>query len=676
MRSITPSNPPILASLLLVFSLGGSSVHGQGEPPDDRLIQSDPRSILTEDVMSGKTVLISSIADLETRDVREAPAHVQVITSRQIAASGSRDLFEVLGLVPGLSFGRDRDDVIGVAIHGLWALEGKCLFMLNGTPVNENNYGSQSIGQRIPLTNVDRIEVVMGSGTIIHGDYAALAVINIITRTADGAAGTQASLRTGFTPEGLTRTQASLSGAHRLSRDHEISYLIASTRGRLSNAHGLLPDGTPISYQDSTDAVATSFQFNYRWKQLKAFMSFQEENTDVSDALHQVLFRNVLFGAEYRRTLSKSLELTAKLVHADQSPWFHLNTINTDELTTNAENQRTSASLFLSYKPTNWLNLRVGAQAYHQRTRFQVNTPEAIFSLNGTPALAMNDGAAFAEATIHGVWGNLTAGQRVEHNDLAGDFTAPRLAYTLARGRFHGKLLWSKAFRIPTVMNMNYGPADGSLIAEHVTTTEAELGTKLGSSGQLSINIYETRIEDPIVHRYDSSATGSYVNRTSSGTKGFDLRFSIDREKWTVLAGFGMQRAITDADIPEHMLPDSISSGYQGIPSARAFAVVAWDASSHFTLRTRAQWQDAMWSYQYQDTQQADLVLMEWPSELLLNAGLTIRPNGKDRLAIDLGCTNILDQERLVLSPSTNALSPLRLNGREWTLAVVFKFMQ
>jgi hypothetical protein len=53
MRSITPSNPPILASLLLVFSLGGSSVHGQGEPPDDRLIQSDPRSILTEDVMSG-----------------------------------------------------------------------------------------------------------------------------------------------------------------------------------------------------------------------------------------------------------------------------------------------------------------------------------------------------------------------------------------------------------------------------------------------------------------------------------------------------------------------------------------------------------------------------------------------------------------------------------------------
>jgi hypothetical protein len=38
MRSITPSNPPILASLLLVLILGGSSVHGQGEPPDDRLI--------------------------------------------------------------------------------------------------------------------------------------------------------------------------------------------------------------------------------------------------------------------------------------------------------------------------------------------------------------------------------------------------------------------------------------------------------------------------------------------------------------------------------------------------------------------------------------------------------------------------------------------------------------
>ena len=676
MSRTTPSHRLLVAALLLASGLYGSAVHGQDGTEEERLIMNEPRSILTEDIKTGKTVLISSIADLETRNVREAPAHVQVITSRQIAASGSRDLFEVLGLVPGLSFGRDRDDVIGVGVHGNWALEGKCLFMLNGTPVNENNYGSQSIGQRIPLTNVDRIEVVMGSGTIIHGDYAALAVINIITRTADEAAGTQTSLRTGFTPEGLTRTQASLSGAHRLSRDHEISYLIASTRGRLSNAQGLLPDGTPISYQDSTDAVATSFQFNYRWKQLKAFMSFQEENTDVSDALHQVLFRNVLFGAEYRRTLSKSLELSAKLVHTDQSPWFHLNTINTDELATNAENQRTSASLFFSYKPTNWLNLRVGAQAYHQRTRFQVNTPEAIFSLNGTPALDMNGGAAFAEATIHGAWGNLTAGQRVEHNDLAGDFTAPRLAYTLARGRFHGKLLWSKAFRIPTVMNMNYGPVDGSLIAEHVTTTEAELGTKLGSSGQLSINLYETWIDDPIVHRYDSSAVGSYVNRTSSGTQGLDLRFSLDQEKWTVLTGFGMHRALTGSDIPERMLPPDTADGYQGLPSARAFAVLAWTASNHFTLRTRVQWQESLWSYQYQDRARTELVLMNWPSELLVNAGLTIRPNGKDHLAIDLGCNNILDQERLVLSPSANAFSPLRLNGREWTLSVIFKFMQ
>jgi outer membrane receptor for ferrienterochelin and colicin len=305
-----------------------------------------------------------------------------------------------------------------------------------------------------------------------------------------------------------------------------------------------------------------------------------------------------------------------------------------------------------------------------------VNTPEAIFSLNGTPALAMNDGAAFAEATIHGVWGNLTAGQRVEHNDLAGDFTAPRLAYTLARGRFHGKLLWSKAFRIPTVMNMNYGPVDGSLIAEHVTTTEAELGTKLGSWGQLSFNLYETRIDDPIVHRYDSSAVGSYVNRTSSGTQGLDLRFSLDQEKWTVLTGFGMHRALTGSDIPERMLPPDTADGYQGLPSARAFAVLAWTASNHFTLRTRVQWQESLWSYQYQDRARTELVLMNWPSELLVNAGLTIRPNGKDHLAIDLGCNNILDQERLVLSPSANAFSPLRLNGREWTLSVIFKFMQ
>ncbi len=548
--------------------------------------------------------------------------------------------------------------------------------MLNGTPLNENDFGTHTLGQRIPLSNVDRIEVVMGPGTVLHGNYAALGLVNIITRTADEAAGTQALVRTGITREGVTRTNAAVSGAHRLNRDQEISYLLSNVTGRTSNAQGLLPDGSPISFQDSTNMESFAFQFNYRWKQFKAFMAYHEESADVSDGRYRVLFRDALFGMEYRTSLAKNVEMTARLSQSSQTPWYYLNTDDPDRLASNTENQRTHGSMLLAYKPSGWLSARVGLQGFHQRSRFMVRSSEAVFTLSGTPTLFMNDAAVFAEADMHGTWGNLTAGYRYEYNDLMGPFGAPRLAYTIARGRLHGKLLWSQVFRMPTVMNVNYGPVDGTVIAEQVTTAQAEVGVKLGTTGQVTLNLHRTRIDDPIVYVYDAVTLDNYLNRTMAGTQGGDLRYSLDQERWTLLAGVGMHQTIAGADIPESMLPEGTSMGYQGLPFARAVTALSWDASDRFTLRSLGQWQAPTWSYQYRTAGSDTKELMQWPSELLLNAGITVRPSGRDRLSIDLGCNNILDQERLVLSPLNNALIPLRLNGREWTLAVIFKFVQ
>lgn len=664
------------AALLLFVGTCGTAVHGQGTPPEERLITSNPRSILTEDVMTGRTVVISSISDLETRDVRNAPAHVQVITARHISASGSRDLFEALGLVPGLAFGSDREGTIGVGVHGNWALEGRCLFMVNGTAVNEHLFGSMSIAERIPITDVDRIEVVMSPGTLIHGDHAALALVNVITRTADEFAGTQGLVRTGFTPGGLTRTQASLSGAHRLSRNHEIGYLLASTQGRMSNAQAVLPDGTPLSYLDSTGLNATTFQFNYRWKQLKAFVALQEEATDVIDAKHRTSFRHLMVGAEYRRTLSKSVEMTAKLVLVDQSPWHHLNTTQVEDLATNAELQRTTGSVFLSYKPTNWFSLRTGVQGYHQRSRFSLNAEDAVFSMNGSPSIDVTNGAVFAEANMHGVWGTLSAGQRFEQNVWVGSNTASRLAYTYLRGRFHGKLLWNKAFRTPTMMNLDLAMVDAPLATEGVTGAEAELGFKVGAWGQLSVNVHHTRINNPIIRLQDSLDAVTYANRPLAGTQGVDARYSMTNETWTVLIGAGLHRALADAVIPEAMLPEAPGKGYRGLPSSRAFAVFAWAASSRFTVRSRVQWQDAIWSLPYRPTSGPPTALVQWPSELLVNAGVIYHPKGNDRLTIDLGCNNLLDQERILAGPYAYSLPTMRLNGRELTLSVIFKFAQ
>jgi hypothetical protein len=76
------------------------------------------------------------------------------------------------------------------------------------------------------------------------------------------------------------------------------------------------------------------------------------------------------------------------------------------------------------------------------------------------------------------------------------------------------------------------------------------------------------------------------------------------------------------------------------------------------------------------DASTGDVGLMEWPSQLLLNAGFTIRPGKHERFSLELACDNLLNEQRLVLSPFANLLSPFALNGREFTFGAIYRFVQ
>lgn len=649
-------------------------VHAQ--EVEQRMLVNDPRSILNDGNVQGTGALMTSIADLDAKDVREAPAHVQVITSRQIEASGARDLLEALLLVPGFTLARDVDDVVGLAIHGNWAMEGKCLFMLNGAQLNENDFGTYALSNRIPLDNVERIEVVVGPGSIVHGGYAALGVVNIVTFSAETHPGARAVMRTGATATGLTRTHTTVSGSHRLNAAQEIGYMLSHTRGRRSNAFHLLPDSTPISLGDSTGVSTSSFQFNYRWRTIKAYMYYMDESFDVSDGAYRVQLRDLVLGVEQELRLGDRSRLLWRVDHTDQLPWYYVDTDQAERLASNTNNQRTAASVLISLKPTAWSSLRLGVQGALQHSAYRNRTEETIFSMTGTHEVDVTDLAALAEASVHGKAGRLTAGHRIQHNSLSGLQTAPRLAYTKVQGRFHGKLMWSRAFRMPTVMNLNYGPENGAVVPERVSTAEAELGLRFAKEGTITINGYRTLIEQPIVYVFDAVSLDNYLNRSTAGTEGIDLRFQWAHSKLRMMLAGGVYRAVAEADIPEAQLPAPYASAYQGIPAARAVGYIAWAAHRVVSLRARASWKGRSWSYQTVDANTGEVGLLEWPSQLLFNAGVTVRPGKHERLSLELACDNMFNEQRLVLSPFANLLSPFALNGREFTFSAIYRFVQ
>src|SRR5690606_17829996 len=93
-----------LLSLLVLCIFTDPAAHAQDHLLKERLLKSDPEEVLDMDL--GTTDLLrTATRDLSSRDIREAPANLQIISARQIKASGARDLFEVLQMVPGISWG-------------------------------------------------------------------------------------------------------------------------------------------------------------------------------------------------------------------------------------------------------------------------------------------------------------------------------------------------------------------------------------------------------------------------------------------------------------------------------------------------------------------------------------------------------------------------------------------
>lgn len=657
-----------------LLSLGGSAFAQDRSAEEDRLLKSDPQQLLDLSQDMGNSIVLTSLADFGKRDVREAPGHVQVITAREIQASGAKDLYDVLQLVPGLSFGQNRDDRTEVGIHGNWAAEGRCLFLLDGVELNENDFGGHGIDQRIPLVNVDHIEVLMGPGSVMHGGYALLGVINIVSRSADQGTGARASVRSGHANDNITSTAESVSGSHRLSRDQDISYMANFERGRRSNTMRLMPDSTWLNFGDSTGMQSTSFQFSYRWRGFRASVAYMEQTYALSDKPADLLSRDVLLNLEYTKRFSDKWSMTWYLNQTDQLPGNHVNTLDTTLLWRNTSNQRTSTRGTLTFRPANWISLNLGVQGYHQRTAQLLRTPQSRSNLDEDPIITMNDGAVFGEVRVAGKPGILSAGYRIENNDLAGVFTAHNLAYAKVFGPVNVKLMWGSAFRIPTVMNLTYGPADETLKTEYATTKQAALGVKLAKVITMTVNVYETRIKDPIATVFDPVSEVYYVNKDAAGTSGLDARIGLMTKRTTCIAGFGANTPVqTETDA---LQVDSADRHVIGLPAKKAYVVLAWDALPKLTLRGKATWKGITCTHFNSNSAHGFEGLVPWPEELIFNAGLTWRPKDSGRTSIDVDCANLTDVDRTIAGPVGNNVTPFALNGRTWNLAITYKFIQ
>jgi outer membrane receptor protein involved in Fe transport len=155
-------------------------------------------------VAVGEVVVTASRAP---EALEAAPASVSLVTAAQIRDVPAQALNDVLRLVPGLNLTQMGPDVghptaYNEGMRGLPTTATRMLVAKDGVPLNDPFFGYIQ-WNRIPLANIERVEVVRGGGSPLWGDAAMGGVVNVITRApdrdmldVDAAGGSYGSYRT------------------------------------------------------------------------------------------------------------------------------------------------------------------------------------------------------------------------------------------------------------------------------------------------------------------------------------------------------------------------------------------------------------------------------------------------------------------------------------------------
>ena len=234
------------------------------------------------------TVYASRIEDAKD----DIPASVQVFGAEQIAASGARDLPELLKKKAGVDIHAMNGNPIltSIAMRGFGDNAfGRVKVVLDGEELNNVDMGAPNL-TRIPLGNVERVEVIHGPSPVLYGDGAVAGVVNVTTDTRDyeqstkitGKAGSQYTFGGNVQTKGGDEEEGVLysasydylqSDGYRKNSEYEMHTANAGVRKNFANGSTA---GLKVNYQNAYYGLP-GYSTCYQWKNARKSASTPDD---------------------------------------------------------------------------------------------------------------------------------------------------------------------------------------------------------------------------------------------------------------------------------------------------------------------------------------------------------------------------------------------------------------
>ena len=529
--------------------------------------------------------LISANRQVEARN--DSSAANTVFTREDIDRLQPSDVPDLLRRVPGVQVAQagGRGSLPGIYIRGTQSAQS--LVLVDGQRIGNSTSGDSNL-QHLNIEQIERVEVLRGSRSVIYGSDAIGGVIQIFTRRGTEQ-GLQPRMHVGFGSNQTWERSLGLSGGDDKTR-FNLGASLDETAG-IDRTHESYPsDGDHDAYRNKSVSLSLSHALtddieiganllDNRGKSEfdNPFGRFDMNTSSRCNSSHTAISMSAASAATSMpgSTTSGKPASNSATPKTARRPWT---------------NSATSARVFNTYRDSvNWQNdltlnarnsLILGGDWYEDR----INSSTAFDEDSRW------NRAAFIQHRYQADSFSTELGLRHDDNQQFGSQNTWSGTFTLPLNPDNDLLLsYSEGFRAPTFNDLYYPDfSNPDLKPETSKSYELQWRSQLSDSSRLEASIYRTDLEDAIIFGSNSRPE----NVASARINGFEAALKQELFDWQSNLGV----SIID--------PRDRDTGHT--LARRARRTLSWDLDRQFDqISVGASWQAVSSSYDDLDNKQA-----------------------------------------------------------------------
>lgn len=662
--------------VLLTLVVAGTNALAGSVPPQPATVAPAAGEPTIDDLLNMEITAASAKPSLPS----EAPAVVSVITREEIEKSGARDIIDVLRMVPGFEFGVDVFNIVGPGFRGLWGHDGKIKLAVDGLSFNDLLFGNVPYGNHFPVELIERIEIVRGPGSAMYGNFAELAVINIITKTGAEVTGLQASSTTGFFDNGFARENLTARYGKTVGTNGFLGLSLFGGLAHSSNRTYIDQDGNPWDMKGNSDLQTANLEIAFRKGGLSAGFIYDNYRITHRDSYGSVIpfdahsrFVSYLGRVSYRADLTDSLSLTPTLKVAVQQPWRNTGVAIDDPNYYDPTVQQYILGLDASWDLSARTSTIVGSEYEFAVARHGGNEPSRNYLFpGGAQQTDYSRYALYNEWLFKTAIANITAGLRLESHADYGYSLVPRLSLTRTLRDISVKAIYNRAFRAPSIEQTSTGLKAGQqLKTETSDNYELEIGYRIDAKQNVTVNGFYIDMHNPIVYFHDPVRDlDTYVNQGNVSTAGAELEYRYHDIWGHLILRYAYYRAIeSGADL--YRIPNR-DDMFLAFPSHKATLDVGYRLTQDLNLNTTLIFVGDRFGFDHIDPGTGEAAVRRFNPELVTNLFLLYKNAIWRGVDVGVGVFDLFGTNHKFIQPFNGGHAPLPGPGREYLLRISY----